>query len=582
MSTTPGGDGEAAEYNKWRWQWRRRIAVAQGRYPPSLVLSGGSVLNVFTEELIEADVAIDAGVIAGVGSFPEAEQRIDVTGRVIAPSFIDPHIHMESALLWSTEFARAVVPHGTGAIVTDPHEIANVAGLDGVKAFRNATRDLPLHVFFSAPSCVPASPLESAGAELTTADIMEMLSWPETIALGEVMNFPGVLNADQAIAARIHASSSKVVDGHAPGLRGLALQAYIASGISSDHESTELTEARGKLRSGMMIMMREGSSEKNLLDLLPLVTDSTYPRICFASDDRDCHDLLERGHVDDILRKAIGAGLDPVRAIRMATWNPAQHWRLPGLGAVAPGYRANLVVLRDLETVDVESTLFNGKVVARDGLLVDDLPDLEAPAILRNTVKIAPLRLSHLRLPASDASNAIRVVPGQIWTNLINVMPAIRDGLAVSSPQDDLLKLVSVERHKASGRVGAGLVNGFGLRRGALASTIAHDAHNIIAVGASDTDILIAIATVTESQGGLAVVADGDVIAHLPLPICGLISAEPAHVVASAYAAVEQAAKDLGCTLDSPFGQLAFLSLSVIPEARLTDRGLLDLRQSVP
>lgn len=582
MSTPSTGRDERSEFNKWRWQWRRRIAIAQGHYPPELVLAGGSVLNVFTEELIEADVAIDAGVIAGIGSFPEASERIDVAGRIIAPSFIDPHIHMESTLLWTTEFARAVVPHGTGAIVTDPHEIANVAGLDGVKAFRDATRHLPFDVFFSTPSCVPASPLESAGSEMTTTDIAEMLGWRETVALGELMNFPGVLNADPDIAARIRTASPKPVDGHAPGLAGAALQAYVASGISSDHESTALAEARDKLRSGMMIMMREGSSEKNLLDLLPLVTDTTYPRICFASDDRDCHDLLEHGHVDDILRKAIRGGLDPVRAIRMATWNPAHHWRLSGLGAVAPGYRANLVVLRDLRTVDVEMTLFKGAVAAREGRLTGTVQNVEVPAILRNTVHLAPLHLSDLQLRAADATSAVQIIPGQILTSLIEVEATNRDGLAVSSVPDDLLKLVSVERHQASGRVGVGLVNGFGLQRGALASTIAHDAHNIIAVGVSDTDMLMAIATVAESQGGLAVVADGEVLAHLPLPVCGLISLESAEVVATEYAGVERAAKDLGCPLNSPFGQLAFLSLSVIPEARVTDRGLLDLRQTIP
>lgn len=578
MAPSPNGPDDTAARNRWRWQWRRRIAIAQGHYPPALVLGGGSVLNVFTEELIDADVAIDAGVVVGIGSFPDARERIDVTGRIVAPSFIDPHIHMESSALWSTEFARSVVPHGTGAIVTDPHEIANVAGLDGVRAFRNATRDLPLDVFFSAPSCVPASPLESAGAELTTADIEEMLSWPDTVALGEMMNVPGVLDADLEIAARILAAASGVVDGHAPGVGGPSLQAYAASGISSDHESTELAEALDKLRAGLMIMIREGSSEKNLLDLLPLVTDTTYPRICFASDDRDCHDLLEHGHVDDILRKAIRGGLDPVRAIRMATWNPARHWRLTGLGAVAPGYRANLVILRDLQTVDVESTVFSGVEVARDGALTSSLLEVDVPAVLRDTVHIAPLHLSDLRLAAADATNAVQLVPGQIVTRMIDVAPESRDGHAIPSVSADLLKLVSVERHRASGRVGVGLVNGFGLKRGALASSIAHDAHNIIAVGASDTDILVAITTVAESQGGLAVVAGGEVLAHLPLPVCGLISTSAAPVVAAAYASVERAAKDLGSPLDSPFGQLAFLSLSVIPEARVTDRGLLDLR----
>ncbi|CAA9554683.1 MAG: Adenine deaminase [uncultured Thermomicrobiales bacterium] len=565
-------------FNKWRWQWRRRIAIAQGQHPPALVLGGGSVLNVFTGELIDGDVAIDAGSIAGIGSFPEATDRIDVTGRVIAPSFIDPHIHMESSLLWSPEFARAVVPHGTGAIVTDPHEIANVAGLPGVAAFRDSCRNLPLNVFFSAPSSVPASPQESSGAEMSTADIEEMLGWAETVALGEVMNVPGVLRADAEIAARIWKAAGKPVDGHAPGVTGPAIQAYAGSGITSDHESTRLTEAHAKLRAGMMLMLREGSSEKNLLDLLPLVTDDTFGRICFASDDRDCHDLLAHGHVDDILRTAIRGGLDPVRGIRMATWNPAQHWRLPGLGAVAPGYRANLVILRDLETVDVEMTLFNGEVVARNGALTVETPGAAVPPILRDTVNIAPLHLSSLVLVDQNATRAVHVIPGQIVTRLIEVSPPSENGVVRSSVAQDLLKLVSVERHRATGRVGVGLVNGFGLRRGALASTIAHDAHNIVATGVSDTDILLAIATVAESQGGLAVVADGMVIAHVPLPVCGLISTEPAEQVAEAYRDLERAARELGCPLHSPFGQLAFLSLSVIPEARVTDRGFLDLR----
>ncbi len=573
-----GSETGDAAFHKWRWQWRRRIAIAQSHYPPALVLGGGSVLNVFTGEVIPGDVAIDAGRVAGIGLFPNAGERIDVTGRVIVPSFIDPHIHLESSLLWSPEFARAVVPHGTGAIVTDPHEIANVAGLPGVAALRDACRDLPLSVFFSAPSSVPASPHESAGAEMSTVDITAMLNWTETVALGEIMNVPGVLAADPEIADRIWAAAGKPVDGHAPGIMGPPIQTYAGSGITSDHESTVLTEGRDKLRAGMMLMMREGSSEKNLLDLLPLVTDDTYGRICFASDDRDCHDLLAHGHVDDILRTAIRGGLDPIRAIRMATWNPAQHWRLPGLGAVAPGYRANLVILRDLETIDVEMTLFNGKVVARDGALTVETPNAGVPPILRDTVHLAPLHLSSLKLAVQDAAKAVQIIPGQIVTRLIEVTPQGESGAVLSSVADDLLKLVSVERHHATGRVGVGLVNGFGLRRGALASTIAHDAHNIIATGVSDTDILLAIATVAESQGGLAVVADGMVVAHVPLPVCGLMSTDPVEQVADAYRALEQAARDLGCSLDSPFGQLAFLSLSVIPEARVTDRGLLDLR----
>ncbi len=568
-----------SQYFKWLWQWRRRTAIAQGRYEPATVLRSGRVLNVFTGELIGADVAIDAGVIASVGHFPEAREVIDIPGMVVTPSFIDPHLHLESTLLWPPELARAVVPHGTGTIITDPHEVANVAGLPGVEALRAASRGLPLDIWFTAPSCVPASPLESPGAAFDLGDIEAMLEWPETVALGEMMNFPGVLAAELDIGARIWAARGRPRDGHAPGLREPTIQAYAGAGVSSDHESFELDEARDKLRAGLFIMMRQGSSEKNLLDLLPLVDDDTWPRMTFCTDDRDCHDLATNGHVDDILRTAIGAGLDPVRAIRMATWNPAQHWRLEGVGAVAPGYRANLAVLSDLESVRVEHTIHNGRLVASAGELLASLPPTSIPASLRRSVNIAPLLLSHLRLDPEAARHAVQVIPGQIMTRLIDIEPAIENQQAVSSVESDLLKLVCVERHHATGRVGVGMVRGFGLQHGAMASSIAHDAHNIIAVGTNDADILAAIATVAESQGGLAVVANLEVVAHLPLPIAGLVSDAPLAEVSADYAAIESAARGLGSSLHSPFGQLAFLALSVIPEARVTDRGLIDLRR---
>ena len=558
--------------------WARRIAVARGDQPADLVLAGGQVVNVFSGELERGDVAIVGGSIAGVGDYPTARERIDLAGRFVAPSFIDAHVHLESALVWVTEFARAVVPHGTGAVVTDPHEIANVAGLPGIAAVRAAAAGLPLQIAFTVPSCVPASRHESAGAEFGVAEIAEMLSWPETAGLGELMDFPAVLAADPGIAAKLAVSTGRRRDGHAPGLRGAAMQAYVGAGVGSDHESTELDEAREKLRAGLMIMIREGSTEHNLNDLQPLVTDRTYPRCCFASDDRDCHTLLHNGHLDAILRQAIGQGLDPVRAIRMATWNAADYWRLDGLGAVAPGYRANLVVLNDLNTVEVGVTVYDGTVVARDGRLLTSLPDrvgVAVPEVLADSVRVAPVRLSDLRLNPEDATVAVGVIPGQIVTRATPVTPVVRDGWAVAAPKQNLLKLVCVERHRGTGRVGVGYVHGFGLRRGALASTIAHDAHNIVAVGADDADILAAIATVAESQGGLAAVADGQVVGHLPLPIGGLLSDRPLAEVAAAYAALETIARELGSTLPSPFGLLAFLALSVIPEARVTDRGFL-------
>ena len=554
--------------------WRRRLQVALGQAPADLVLTGGEIVNVFGGGTYTADVAIVDGVIAGVGSYAEARERLDVAGSWVAPSFIDAHVHTESALVWLPEFARAVVPHGTGAVVTDPHEVANVAGLPGMEAMRHAAHGLPLGIFFTVPSCVPASPWESPGANFGPAEMAAMLAWPECVGLGELMNFPGVLGGDEDIAAKLAVSAGRRRDGHAPGLRGQALQAYLGTGPGSDHESTTLEEAEEKLRAGQMVMIREGSSARNMAALLPIITDATYPRCCFCSDDRDVHTLLHDGHMDVTLRQAIAMGLDPVRAIRLATWNAADYWRLEGWGAVAPGFRANLVVLDDLRDVRVRMTLYEGKVVARDGAIVDDtVADSAIPASLRDSVHIAPLSPSDLRLDPEAARQAVGVIPGQIATQLLTVEPEIQGGWAVAAPERDLLKLVCVERHHGTGRVGAGYVQGFGLRRGALASSIAHDAHNIIAVGVDDGDLLLAIATVAATGGGLAAVADGQVLAQIALPIAGILSDRPLAEVASTYAALEDAARKLGSQVPSPFGLLAFMALSVIPAARVTDRG---------
>lgn len=559
-------------------RWRRRVRVAQGLEPADSVISGGSVLNVFTQQLVPAEVAIVDGVIAGVGPRFDARERLDRPGTVIAPSFIDSHIHIESTMLRVPEFARAVIPHGTGAVIADPHEIANVAGLRGVEAMREAAAGVPMFVRWTAPSCVPASSLESPGATFDVGDIATMLAWPEAAGLGEMMNYPGLLAAEREIFDKLDAAGDLPRDGHSPGLAGGAVQAYVAAGIGSDHESTGLEEARDKLAAGMMLMLREGSSEKNVLELLPLVDDATWRRCCFGSDDRDAHDLLHNGHVDDILRTVIRAGLDPVRAITMATWNAAQHWRLWRIGAIAAGYDANLVVLdADLANLAVRETWFEGRIVARDGAFTGEMPDNPSPAWLKQTVNLAPVHLSDLRLPAIEATRAVEVIPDQILTRCIEIDPPVTEGQAVADPARDLLKLACVERHHATGRVGVGMIAGFGLEQGAIAGSIGHDAHNLMVVGASDIDMLAAIATVADMQGGLAVVAGGKVLAALPLPIAGLMSDRPLEAVAIDYEQVEAAARSLGATATSPFGQLAFLGISVIPAARVTDRGFLEV-----
>ncbi|MGA7670698.1 MAG: adenine deaminase, partial [Nitrolancea sp.] len=469
-------------------------------------------------------------------------------------------------------FARAVVPHGTGAVVTDPHEIANVAGLQGIEALMTASRGLPVDLFFTIPSCVPASPMESSGAEMTTEIIRQALELPNVVGLGEMMNFPGVLSGDEGIFEKLALPFPRR-DGHAPGLRGLAVNAYAGSGMSSDHESTELEEAREKLRRGMMIMIREGSTEHNLLELLPLVTDATYPRCCFASDDRDCATLLHDGHMDAVLRKAIGAGLDPIRAIRMATLSTAEYWRLPWIGQVAPGYRANLVVFERLDDLRPNLVMFDGAEVARDGKPLFD-SSADVPESLLNTVHVGNLELEDLAPRAEGSMIAVGAIPGQIVTRKLEVRPKAENGRLVSDVERDLLKLVVVERHHATGRVGVGLVSGFGLREGALASSIAHDAHNIVAVGVRDADILQAIRAVADMQGGLAAVRDGDVIERLPLPIAGILSPEPLEQVTERYERLEEIARSFGSDVPAPFGLLSFMALSVIPEARVTDRGL--------
>ncbi|HEX3721654.1 MAG TPA: adenine deaminase [Nitrolancea sp.] len=553
-------------------RWRRFLAVAERREAADLLWRDVRMVNVASGEIERVNIAIADGIIAGIGDYTEAERVIDLSGDYLAPSFIDGHVHVESSMLWVDQFARAVVPHGTGAVVTDPHEIANVAGLPGIKALMAAAQSQPLDLYFTIPSCVPASSHESSGAEMTTEIIREALTLPNVVGLGEMMNFPGVLSGDESIFAKLALPAARR-DGHAPGVRGDSINAYAGSGMTSDHESTELEEAREKLRRGMMLMIREGSTEHNLLELLPLVDDRTYPRCCFASDDRDCATLLHDGHIDAVLRKAIAAGLDPIRAIRMATLATAEYWRLPKIGQIAPGFRANAVVFSELNDIRPQAVFFDGTLVAERGRPLIDAP-ADVPETLLATVHMAPLDIDQLRPVASEHMVAVGAIPGQIVTQKLEVQPKIEDGRLVADVDRDLLKLVVVERHHATGRVGVGLVSGFGLNAGALASSIAHDAHNIVAVGVDDRDILAAVQVVAEMQGGLAVVCEGSVLAQLALPIGGILSPEPLEEVTAQYEALEDLARSLGSQVPAPFGLLSFMALSVIPAARVTDQGI--------
>ena len=549
----------------------RLIRVAKGEFPADLLLTNARVINVFNGQIEPGNIAICGGKIAGVGDYHRAKEVVDVGGKYIAPGLINGHVHPESSMLDIAQYARAVVPHGTTALVTDLHEIANVSGLEGIRYILNRARRLPLDLFLMAPSCVPATGRETSGANLGPEAIHRILRFKECLGLGEVMNFPGVIGGDGAVLKKISLAQGKIIDGHAPGLSGRNLSAYIAAGIYSDHESVSLDEAKEKLRRGMWLMLREGSSEKNLEALLPLVTDKTFQRCMFVVDDRSCLDLLKDGDIDGVVRKAIRLGLDPVRAIQLATINPAEYFRRQGLGAIAPGYMANLIVLSDLPKLKIELVFYRGKLVAKEGKPL--FPSPRAAKGLADTVKIKPFTIEALRLPAvGEAMPVIEIVPGQIITR--KRLEKIR---AVPDLERDILKLVVVERHRATGNIGVGLVSGFGLKQGALASSIAHDSHNIIAAGTNDEDIFAAIKEIERLKGGLVAVAGGKVLASLALPVAGLLSDQPLETVVSKLEKLEKTAAELGTKLSSAFATISFLALPVIPEIRLTDRGVVEV-----
>jgi adenine deaminase len=462
-------------------------------------------------------------------------------------------------------------------VVTDLHELANVAGLWALRRLLRDAARLPLDVFLMVPSCVPATGLETAGAALGPKDIARALRWPNTLGLGELMNFPGVLAGDAHCLDKARVVGNKLIDGHAPGLTGKGLNAYLAAGPRSDHESTRLDEGRDKLRRGMRLMIREGTTEKNLEELLPLVTDDTYPRCLLVVDDRSARDLLHDGDLDAVVRKAVRLGLDPVRAIQLATINAATYFGLSDRGAIAPGYLANLIVADDLSDLRARQVYYRGELLAEDGRALFPAA-IPVPRRLLRTVHIAPLgpeafvlRTSERRVPV------IEIVPGQIITRKIMAGVRLEDGLVLADTERDILKLAVVERHHTTGNVGLGLVKGFGLQRGALASSFAHDSHNVVVVGTSDADMHAALREVERMQGGLTAVENGRPLASLPLPVAGLMSPEPLETVAAQLQAVDEAAVSLGATVPAPFAVLSFLALPVIPELKLTDKGLVDV-----
>lgn len=558
------------------------IRVASGADPAHLVFKNAKILDVFDCKIHEGmSVAIWGNKIAGISADPyHGEKEIDLKGKYLVPGLLDGHIHVESTMLTVGEFARCVVPHGTTTIIIDPHEIANVLGLDGIRYMLESSKYQPLTVHVCLPSCVPATDLETAGSKLSAFDLWSFFQNKWVVGLAEMMNYPGVIHADKGVLEKIDLAQSmgKRIDGHAPALRGKPLNAYLAAGIKSDHECISREEAAEKLAGGMHIMIREGSLAKNMEDLLPLVNDRNHTRFMFVTDDRHPHTLRDHGHMDAIVRKAIGLGLDPIVAVKMASYNTAIYFKLESLGAVAPSYIADLLVVEDLKKFDVQMVFKNGELVARDGHLLYTPPvrkDLE----IRSTVNIKWLEPSDFFVPMRDGKlRVIEIIPKSLYTREIRVAPKVRGQEVVADPEQDIAKIVVVDRHQAR-HVGVGFVRGFGLKSGAWAQTIAHDSHNVIAVGVNDADIMKAIVRIRKIGGGIAVSQNETVLEELPLPIAGLMSDKSFPEVTEAMDRLFHALRNkLGSPIGDPFMTLAFLALPVIPELKITDRGLVDVK----
>jgi adenine deaminase len=556
------------------------IQAARAMHPVDLLLRGGTLVNVLSGELYQTDVAVHGGRVVGLGEGYTGREEVDCRGKWIAPGFIDGHMHVESTLVTVAEFARAVLPRGTVAAIFDPHEIANVHGLDGIRYILDSRAGVPLQAFIMASSCVPATHMESAGATLTAADLAPLFAEEGVIGLAEVMNYPGVVYEDAGVLEKLNAAHAAkvVIDGHAPRLSGRDLNAYIAAGVGSDHEATQVEEAREKLRKGMILMIRESSSAKNLKALLPVVTPQNSRRCCFVTDDRHPADLLSEGHIDHAVRKAIALGLPPITAFQMASINTAEWFRLDqkGHGAIAPGWRADILVLDDLTSVSIERVYVAGQLVAEQGQVIVDLPVHPSP--LPSSFKMDWTLFKGFGIPAQGQTvKVIEIIPGQIVTKRASDHALIVNEEAVADPARDLLKMAVVERHGNGNGVGLGFVRGMGMKAGAIASSVAHDSHNVVIAGVNDADMRLALETIVTMQGGLVVVQGGQVLAQLALPIAGLMSDRPVPEVRDAVERLHQVYHELGGELNDPFMQLAFLALPVIPSLKLTDKGLVDV-----
>ena len=555
------------------------INVARGLEKADLVIKNANIVNVLSEEIHKGDIAICDGVIAGIGENYSGEKEIDINGAYVTPSFIDGHVHLESTMMLPKEFAKTVLPAGTTTVIIDPHEISNVLGLHGISFMHEAVKDLPMNVYTMLPSCVPATPFETSGFDLSSYDLSLLIDKPWVLGIAEMMNFPGVLNLDKNVMAKLELAKSrgKRIDGHAPYLSGKDLCGYIASGVKSDHECTTPEEAIEKLRLGVYVMIREGTAAKDLDALIPVLKTSNTRKCIFVTDDRHPADLKE--HINGMVRRVVEAGVDPIKAVQVASLNTAEYFGLKDLGAIAPGYKADLLVLPDLKTFKPDIVLKDGQVVAQDGKLAVEIPENDAIAT-RNSVNVRWITMDDFKIQTEGDGvkkvRALEVIPHQLITKSVMSDVKVVDGNAVSNVETDTLKICVIERHRETGNIGKGFVKGFNLKCGAIASTVAHDSHNMIVIGTNDFDMYTAAVALIKCQGGKVVVKDGEIISQLPLPIAGLMSDKEFDFVVEKCDELNKAAHSIGCKLEDPFMTMGFLSLPVIPELKITDKGVFD------
>ena len=555
------------------------INVARGLEKADLVIKNANIMNVLSEEIHKGDIAICDGVIAGIGENYSGEKEIDINGAYVTPSFIDGHVHLESTMMLPKEFAKTVLPAGTTTVIIDPHEISNVLGLHGISFMHEAVKDLPMNVYTMLPSCVPATPFETSGFDLNSYDLSLLIDKPWVLGIAEMMNFPGVLNLDKNVMAKLELAKSrgKRIDGHAPYLSGKDLCGYIASGVKSDHECTTPEEAIEKLRLGVYVMIREGTAAKDLDALIPVLKTSNTRKCIFVTDDRHPADLKE--HINGMVRRVVEAGVDPIKAVQVASLNTAEYFGLKDLGAIAPGYKADLLVLPDLKTFKPDIVVKDGKVVAQDGKLAVEIPENDAIAT-RNSVNVRWITMDDFKIQTEGDGvkkvRALEVIPHQLITKSVMSDVKVVDGNAISNVETDTLKICVIERHRATGNIGKGFVKGFNLKCGAIASTVAHDSHNMIVIGTNDFDMYTAAVALIKCQGGKVVVKDGEIISQLPLPIAGLMSDKEFDFVVEKCDELNKAAHSIGCKLEDPFMTMGFLSLPVIPELKITDKGVFD------